>query len=267
MVWDLTQTATRGIRGVRLPANKLSSFSKNWFAYRKSKEENGLFIYNGSSHGFESSSNFLIDSTPLTPGPDGFTDAALMIGRTFSEYDNDVHITPIAKGGIAPMDYIDVVVNIGTVEGNLSSAPKFNSLVSNNSPTINEHVEFTIEPLGGNYSYSWYLNEVPMNDIKYLNRRNISIKFPSSGYQIVKVVVSDMMGGIASENITVKVGDAEKTDGSVLSGRVKSETGSIQGAKVVLQKAPIITHKVRVSRSPRHADYHSEFKFIKICNR
>ena len=39
-----------------------------------------------------------------------------MIGRTFSEYDNDVHITPIAKGGIAPMDYIDVVVNIGTVE-------------------------------------------------------------------------------------------------------------------------------------------------------
>ena len=90
-----------------------------------------------------------------------------------------------------------------------------------------------------------------MNDIKYLNRRNISIKFPSSGYQIVKVVVSDMMGGIASENITVKVGDAEKTDGSVLSGRVKkSETGSIQGAKVVLQKAPIITHKVQVSGIP-----------------
>ncbi|MDA8823867.1 DUF5011 domain-containing protein [Opitutales bacterium] len=263
---DLTQTATRGIRGVRLPANKLSTFSKNWFAYRKSKEENGLFIYNGSSHGFESSSNFLIDSTPLTPGPKGFTDAALMIGRTFSEYDNDVHITPTARGGIDPMDYIDVVVNIGTVEGNLSSAPKFNSLVSNSAPAINEHVEFTIEPLGSNYSYSWYFNEVPLNDVKYLNRRNISIKFSSSGYQVVKVVVSDMKGGIASENITLKVGDAEKTDGSVLTGRVKSESGSIQGAKVVLQKAPIITHKVRVSGDPLDTrittDGSNELKFV-----
>ena len=247
---DLTDTATRGIRGIRLPANKLSTFSKNWFAYRKSKEENGLFIYNGSNHGREGSGNFLIDSTPLTPGPNGFTDAALMIGRTFSEYDNDVHITPIAKGGTDPMGYIDVVVNIGTVEGNLSSAPRFHLLLSNNTPSANEHVDFTINPLGGNYSYSWYLNEVPMNDVKYLNRRNISIKFSSSGYQVVKVIVSDMKGGIASENITVKVGDAEKSDGTLLTGRVKSETGSIQGAKVVLQKAPIITHKVRVSGDP-----------------
>ena len=249
---DLTSTANRGLRGVRVPANKLSPYSKNWFSYRTQDEKYGLWVMNGSIFGSETSHNYLIDTTPSTPGK--FEDAALLLGRTFSEYDEDVHVTPISRGGIAPMEYLDVVVNIGTIEGNLSHAPAFSLVVSNTSPQINEYVNFTVVPDDSNntifnkkYAYSWYLNEVGLDDYAFLNRSEISRKFTKPGFQIVKVVVSDLRGGISSRNIIIKVGNAEQTDGSLVSGKVKSKNGFIQGAKVVMKKAPIIEHSVRVT--------------------
>jgi 6-phosphogluconolactonase (cycloisomerase 2 family) len=246
---NLTNSAHRGIRGIRLPANNLSPYSKNYFSYRRKHEklDYGLNVLNGNAFGRESAENYLVDATPNTPG--NFDDALLLLGHTFSEYDQDAHITPIAKGGIYPMEYIEVVVNIGTIEEKLSKAPTFNLLVSDSSPAINHNTNFTVVPTSGDekaYAYSWYINEVPVSDPRNLNRRDISTKFTKSGYHIVKVVVSDMMGGISSESVTIRVGDADQTSGSLLSGKVKSESGPIQGAKVVLQKAPIIEHTVRV---------------------
>ena len=47
--------------------------------------------------------------------PDIFSDAMLLPGNTYSDYDSDVHITPLAKGGISPMNYMDVVIIKGSV--------------------------------------------------------------------------------------------------------------------------------------------------------
>ncbi|HEX2748358.1 MAG TPA: hypothetical protein VHM91_10200, partial [Verrucomicrobiales bacterium] len=52
----------------------------------------------------------LLDTTP--DSPDGVYDAALTIGRTFSDFGAGVHITPVGKGGTVPGS-LDLVVNLG----------------------------------------------------------------------------------------------------------------------------------------------------------
>ena len=69
----------------------------------------------------------------------------LYLGQTFSDYDSDVHFTPIAKGGIFPMEYLQVVVNVGTTESGQSEAPQFSLHVSNNHPSIGEYVHITAQ--------------------------------------------------------------------------------------------------------------------------
>src|SRR5207249_8762646 len=59
----------------------------------------------------------LLDTTPGTPR--GKEDAALVIGRTFSDRVAAVHITPVAQGGAGTDKWIDVVVNLGGFPGNL----------------------------------------------------------------------------------------------------------------------------------------------------
>ena len=53
--------------------------------------------------------NFLVDMNLHTPGD--FDDAFLLPGYTYSDYQADTHITTISKGGVAPMEYLSVVVN------------------------------------------------------------------------------------------------------------------------------------------------------------
>jgi hypothetical protein len=43
---------------------------------------------------------------------DGKNDAAIVIGRTFSDRVTGIHITPVGKGGTSP-ESLDVVVNLG----------------------------------------------------------------------------------------------------------------------------------------------------------
>ena len=52
------------------------------------------------------------------------TDAFLMPGFTYSDYESDVHITTISRGGHFPMEYLNVAVNVGTVESGDASAPE-----------------------------------------------------------------------------------------------------------------------------------------------
>ena len=59
----------------------------------------------------------LLDTTPGST--DGKNDAALVIGRTFSDKRRGIHITPVGKGGTSP-ESLDVVVNLGSFPGELA---------------------------------------------------------------------------------------------------------------------------------------------------
>ncbi|MEY5024573.1 MAG: hypothetical protein RLZZ244_101, partial [Verrucomicrobiota bacterium] len=52
----------------------------------------------------------LLDTTPGSR--DGVKDAPLVIGRTYSDWDSNIHITPVGKAGTVP-ESMDVVVNLG----------------------------------------------------------------------------------------------------------------------------------------------------------
>tara|TARA_Y100001978_G_scaffold203333_1_gene228396 strand:- start:26797 stop:38664 length:11868 start_codon:yes stop_codon:yes gene_type:complete len=257
---NFSSSASRGLRGIEIPASEYaplgpdaqSPFGSYWVSYRLDDNisEYGLTVTNGTMQGFGTSENALIDTTPATQG--NFKDAFLLLGRTFSDYESDAHVTPVRRGGMAPMFYIEAVVNVGTVGKGLAQAPEFRILVSDPTPAVDQTIDFTVIPTDVNvsdYAYAWYQNEIGLDDARFLNQRTISRKFSSPGQYVVKVVVSDMKGGISSENVVVRVGDASQVTTTLVSGQVRSNKGPVQGAKVIISKAPFIEHTVSVSGS------------------
>ena len=62
----------------------------------------------------------------------------------------------------------------------------------------------SIKPLESNvsYAYSWFVNEQALDGLQYLNKSDI-LKIDSAKRQVVRAVVSDMRGGVASRNIII----------------------------------------------------------------
>ena len=79
----------------------------------------------------------------------------------------------------------------------------------------------------------------------------------NQGYQVIRVEVSDMKGGVASQTQLLSVGNTASLNKSVISGNVMSSKGSLQGAKVVLEKAPVINHTVSVQGTYQGSNFPS----------
>ena len=54
-----------------------------------------------------------------------------------------------------------------------------------------------------NYAYAWYINEQFVDDPACLNQPSFYKSFTQPGKYVVRVVVSDMKGGISSRNLEV----------------------------------------------------------------
>ena len=69
---------------------------------------------------------YLLDATPNSPpvgfaspgSAAGFDDAPFVIGQTFTDPDRGISITPTAKGGSAPAEWIDVRIDFGATGTN-----------------------------------------------------------------------------------------------------------------------------------------------------
>ena len=126
---DFSLGSDRGLRGMQVLASHFAPldtagnpFSAYWLSYRRSASEFGLTVING--HMFQplgSIQHNLLDMTMETPHD--FSDCFLMLGHTFSDYESDIHVTPVRKGGISPMEYIEVVFNMGT--SSMTEVPSF----------------------------------------------------------------------------------------------------------------------------------------------
>ena len=250
-------------------------------------------------------------------------DAPLHIGSTFSDYDSDIHITPVRiqsgshiselhqlydeikevkheieiiknnryfmnneenvftftselnadlaryESEIASIyediilleeksyPYIEVVVNIGTTT--TAQAPEFQLFVENAQPQTGEYIEMAVVMEDGNssgYAYSWFINEEQVSNPHYLNQPVIFQPFNQPGKQVVRVVVSDMKGGLASKTLVIQVaGETPANNNSLVSGNVRSSQGLMQGARVVVEKAPIFDHLVSQTGTLRDSFY------------
>lgn len=157
----------------------------------------------------------LLDTTPGSP--DGANDAALVIGRTFSDDDTGIYITPVAKISTTPAS-MDVVVNIGTFPGNLAPivAVEANTTTAGTGTPIN-FTATASDPDGDTLSYAWDFGDKSFSNT---NSSTVSKSWTSAGEYRVRCTVSDMKGKIASSSVIVTVGSPStfRIDGTITEG-------------------------------------------------
>ena len=143
----------------------------------------------------------LLDTTPGSP--DDRNDAPVVIGRTFSDYESGIHITPIGKGGTVP-ESMDVVVNIGAFPGNQPPTASMNASALN--VAVSTPVNLTVsasDPDGDALSYAWDFGDKTFSNT---NSASVSKSWASVGDYVVRCTVSDMKGHTASDSVVVRVG-------------------------------------------------------------
>jgi len=165
--------------------------------YQKFYLMNGALIYWGFKTKQRKTS--LLDMTPLSKA--GVQDAPLLIGRTFSDTEAGIHITPIGKGGTNP-ESLDVVVNIGKFPDN--APPKLKIIAEATSVGRGQMVSFKTEAGDADsdtLAYSWESSDGDVGG----NITETTRSWTAAGRYQIRCTVSDMKGGIAIDTIEIAV--------------------------------------------------------------
>ena len=167
----------------------------------------------------------LLDMKPDTFQKD---DAVLPMGKTFSDADAGIHITPVARGtdpdGVA---WMDVTVNRGTFSGNLK--PSVSLSDSNTNPAVDASVSFTAtasDPNGDTLGYFWDWDD---GTTTANNSATASKSWSTSGVKTVRCIVTDMKGLTATAHLLVQVGTSSTF---FIQGVVTSEGLPMEGVVV-----------------------------------
>ncbi|ATC64306.1 hypothetical protein CMV30_10265 [Nibricoccus aquaticus] len=143
----------------------------------------------------------LLDTTPGSP--DDRTDAALTVGRTFSDFEAGIHLTPLGKVGTAP-ESMDVVVNLGTFPGNQEPTLALSTSAITAAPNTSITLTATASDSDGDaLSYAWDFGDKTFHPA---NAAIVTKSWSTAGDYVVRCVVSDMKGKTASRSTIVRVG-------------------------------------------------------------
>ena len=179
-----------------------------WIEFRQNFSASNPFLQNGvqlnwSPWDGSAGGTHLIDTNPDTPT---LNDSPLVIGRTFSDVQAGVYITPIARGMAGTDPWIDVRVTTGNPQANWPPWFEVEVDVTNAAPGALVHFHATATDLDGDaLAYAWTFDDGTFST------NNLPWTFKSwsqPGEHVVRCVVSDMKGGIASANVIATVGAA-----------------------------------------------------------
>jgi len=206
-----------------------------WFTNGVTLNWNPWGIGGGNNNGTTQGSNLGTQLLDVTVGsPDDRNDAPLTIGRTFSDYESDVHLTPLAKGGTTP-ESIDVVVNRGTMAaGNLppTLAVSANSVTIPVGGTVNLTATAT-DPEGDVLAYFWDFGDklTSFNGTSFStnNAATQAKTYAATGYYNVVCTVSDMKGGTTTKSLLVTVGTPSTF---IISGTVLDGANPVRNVRV-----------------------------------
>lgn len=178
---------------------------------------------NGGSH--------LIDTTPGSP--DNKNDAALVLGRTFSDTETGIHITPVAKNATTPPS-MDVVV---AFDDPANTAPTLTVTPSTTSVGTGVSVQFiatATDAEGDALAYHWDFGD---RSVHTSNSSSATKSWSTPGHYAVQCTVSDHRGGATRRTLLVTVGSPSTftirgtvTDGANPLPDVGIHTGTIGNA-------------------------------------
>ena len=135
------------------------------------------------------SRSWLIDTSPGSAA--GKDDAGVVIGRTYSDTNAAVHITPVAQGGVSPNEWTDVRVNLGSFNGNQVPAGSISGPAATDARVNQAYSSAVTDGDGDALAYQW-----DMGDGTVLpNVSSVTHHWAVGGNYTVTLIVSDMKEG------------------------------------------------------------------------
>jgi hypothetical protein len=173
--------------------------------------------------GLGSNAGHLVDTTPGSDGGNG--DAGIRVGRTFSDFESDMHFTVLGKNATTPPS-MDVSLMRGPFPGNLPPAATLQA--SGTAAAPGGSLTFTAEatdPNGDPLAYHWDFSD----GYVATNTPVITRSFPSADQQSVDLTVSDMKGGAVRRHEVITIGNPGR---AVARGTITAGGLPLQGARV-----------------------------------
>jgi hypothetical protein len=204
--------AETGQRALKIVKDTSRSY---WVEFRRAYTTN-RWAMNGAMLNWGYNTNtgsHLLDTTPGSANSQN--DAPLLVGRTFSDTQAGIHITPVAR--TAAPDSMDVVVKVGAFPGNTPPA----ATLTASAATVPRNTPVTLtvaasDVNGDALAYGWEFDDGTIAP----NLPTVTKSWSSSGTKLVRCLVSDMVGGVTAATVTVTVGTASSfsISGTVTSG-------------------------------------------------
>jgi len=217
-IYPHDDTNSTGLRGLKI----VRSASTNYWVEFRQKFTSNRWLMSGAGLRWAGNGNeksHLLDTTPGSP--DGKNDAALVLGRTFSDPASGIHITTLGKGGTTP-ESLDIMVNLGTFPGNATPSVSIDPGSTSTSPGSPLTFSATAsDPDGDTLAYYWDFGDATFGT----NGAAQSKSWSSSGDYVVRCEVSDTRGKVASDSVVVTVGSpgTYRISGLVTAGGVPAQ--------------------------------------------
>ncbi len=216
------QTNVTGFRALRVPRN----FQTNYWIEARQRFTTLPSMMSGVTLRWARAGNqssLLLDTTPGSG--DGKNDAAITVGRTFSDKAFGIHITPVEAGSDGAL-WVDVVVERNPPADN--AAPVAQMAASATRFATSTVAEFTItasDSDGDALAYFWDFGDGTLSS----NRPAVEKYWSSAGDYVVRCVTSDMKGGTYTCSTLVQVGSPPTLR---IAGRVLRDGQGVDGVRV-----------------------------------
>ncbi len=179
-----------------VPKDSVRSYNLEYHPAYSQHQNSALVLYNGMG----SNAGHLLDTTPGSP--DGKDDAGIVVGRTYSDLEADMHFTVLSKNATVPPS-LDIAYNRGPFPGNVP--PTVSLAADNTTIAAGGSVTFTAtanDPNGDPLAYQWEFSD----DVQGTNSAVFTRTFTTVSQVTAMVTVSDMKGGTARASVVINVG-------------------------------------------------------------
>ncbi len=174
--------------------------------------------------GLGSNAGHLVDTTPGSSGGKG--DGGIVVGRTFSDYESDLHFTVLSRQNTTPPS-LDLAMMRGPFPGNV--APAINSLTASaTTAAVNASLTFTADASDANgdtLAYQWDFSDGAITT----NTPVLTRTFTAAAQQTVGLTVSDMKGGIARRHEIITIGSPGR---ATIRGRITQDGQPLMGVRL-----------------------------------